>query len=178
MLTLSLTQITRNSRQLPFTFLMFSKELKNPFTTEPLTPMPMHFHKSFIPQVSVKSLPLSNVLRIYPVVWPILVSRYSCKELLRTHLACWAFALWHLILAIYNKKIEDVFKPRSLQTFISLSHSEHSFGEINALLTTLTKSKNLLTQRTFALFFFSVILPLFWHWFRKTCGFTFFMNAD
>lgn len=39
-----------------------------------------------------------------------------------------------------NTKIEKVFKAQSLQTFISLSHSKHSFGEINALLTTLTKS--------------------------------------
>lgn len=115
---------------------MFSKEPKNTFKTETLTSMPLHFHKCLIPQVKI----LPFILWIYPVVWPILVFRYSCKELLRTHLACWAFALRDLTLAmvIYNKKI-DVFKPWTLQTFIRLPFSEHSFGEINALLTALTK---------------------------------------
>lgn len=141
MFTLSLILIMRNSRQTPFTFLMFSKEPKNSFKTEPLTSMPLHFHKCLIPQLNVKILPFSNILWIDPMVWPILVFRYSCKELLRTRLACWAFALRDLTLAvvIYNKKI-DVFRPQSLQTFIRLSLLKHSFGEINALLTALTKS--------------------------------------
>lgn len=38
----------------------------------------------------------------------------------------------------YNRKTESTFKAQSLQT--SLSHSEHRFGVINALVTTFTKS--------------------------------------
>lgn len=141
MLTLSLILIMRNSRQLPSTLLMFSKELKNSFETEPLASMSLLFHKCLITQINVKILPFSNILWIYPVVWPILVFRYTCKALLKTHLACWALhsgiLLWLWSFTI--KKI-DAFESQSLQTFIRFSLSEHCFGKINALLTALTNS--------------------------------------